>query len=214
MRFIINGPPLAKQRHRVHKHGGFYDPLSSHKKSIQSDIVAQMSKYLNHDDRSIVGQLKAISDAEYFTVFFEFHVKPPKSDPWGLKPCNNKSDIDNYCKMLLDCCNSILYSDDHKIVALKAIKCYNPIPKTIMDIEPMIVTEQISAQQQQVLKAFHPEELKEFLDDVWMFTNHHSADFEVMDQCEWDKWLSDVSALQVTFAKKWGPKLNKIGKAA
>lgn len=212
MRFILIGNPKSKVRHRVSKFGGMFDPQSKEKASAKMELMAQVAKAANSDDKEIVKNLQKLASASSFRVDLTFHTPPTKCDPWGLKECVSKKDLDNYIKWVADIANEILYSDDHKIVEIHARKCYNPYQKTIIDIEPMTVTTQLSTQQTQVLKIFTPQDCAEFLDDIGSFNEYSSADLEVMPEEEWQEWINNITTKKIKFARKWGNKLHKIAK--
>jgi hypothetical protein len=60
MKFVIPGPPIAKQRHRyfIRKnrskmHVQNYDPQDQRKKEVQGQLLYQLTKALNNDDLQI-----------------------------------------------------------------------------------------------------------------------------------------------------------------
>src|SRR6185503_96735 len=109
MKFIINGEPIAKKRHRVSNNGGMYDSQERVKFNVQSNLKFLVTQYSDSKDKSILGQLKCLVEAEAFKIDIEFHCSPTKADPWGLKINTNPKDVDNLCKFYLDCANGILY---------------------------------------------------------------------------------------------------------
>lgn len=211
MKFILIGNPIAKKRHYGCGKKAF-DPQKKEKEAVKAELIHQVTESTQSTNYAILSEIKAIGDASNFRVSFEFHEEPNKSDLWGLNLSNSKCDIDNYIKFILDVCNGILFSDDHKVVEIHAVKCYNPFVKTIINIEPMTSQIDLTEESKLVLKAFTPADMREFLDDIWGFTFFHSADFEVMPQSEWESWMTNVSSLQANFAKKWGEKLHKLSK--
>lgn len=48
-----------------------------------------------------------------------------------------KSDLDNYCKFLLDTCNTLLYTDDKQIASISAAKIYSDKPRTEFTIKEL-----------------------------------------------------------------------------
>lgn len=210
MRFIILGEPQAKQRHRMVGKCA-YNPQKHEEMGVRSNILFQLTQGRDSKDQSIVEQINAIGNASHFKVYMEFHCKPPQSDLWGTKCSNSKTDIDNYCKFVLDCCNSILYSDDHKIVDLHAIKCYSPIQKTIIDIFPMDPAD-ISKAELRTLNEFTPDDMREFLSDISILSQYSVEQLDEFNRAEIDEWTHEVAMLQYNFACKWVQKLSKIAK--
>ncbi len=210
MRFILFGEPIAKKRHRTSK-GHTYNPQQLEQKAVKSDIMTQVMVMYPEGNGIVSSEANALSRAGHFRVEFEFHCSPPKSDLWGLKQCSSKKDIDNLCKWILDCCNSILYKDDHQIVYLYAIKCYSPYPKTIINIYPMSDRD-ISKQEMQVLKQFTPDEMKSFLNDIKEMAQYDADELDLLSRAEIEDWCTEVSILQYNFAHKWAAKLAKVVK--
>lgn len=208
MKFIIQGEPKAKKRHRISK-GRTYDPQEKEKNYIKMDLIRQVALAAKSENKSILGQLNALCEASTFSITFEFHVKPPKSDLWGLNECVVKSDIDNYVKLILDSANGILFKDDHLVVEIHAKKCYSAIPRTIMDIEPMPAKDKLSKNQTQVLKNYSPDEMSAFLEDISQFGNI-SYDMSLASEEEYQNWIKVITQKQITFARKWGAKLKKL----
>jgi len=66
---------------------------------------------------------------------FDFFVGMPKS--WSKKKknlkigtyCDNNSDIDNYCKAIMDSLNGVYYKDDKQIVMIKARMFWTSTPR-------------------------------------------------------------------------------------
>lgn len=209
MRFILPGEPISKARPRFSR-GRCFDPQQKEKDSAKWELMCQVTKAINSLDKETVKKMGLIASASTFRVELTFHSSPTKLDPWGLKECVSKKDLDNYVKWTCDICNEILYSDDHKIVEIHAVKCYNPFPKTIINIEPVQLMTSLSKNQEQVLKTFTPQEIALFLDDIGAFQNYSSADLEVMPQDEWQNWVEVITAKKINLARKWGAKLNKL----
>lgn len=94
----------------------------------------------------------AVGDVQ-FTPFdipiyarLDFFVQIPKS--WSKKKkaenegkfCTNNSDIDNYCKAILDSLNGVYYQDDRQIVMIRARKYWSEdarIECEFLDIEDL-----------------------------------------------------------------------------
>ena len=78
-------------------------------------------------------------------VHVEFEIPRPKRLCWKTKLmprcyCDKRSDIDNFCKALLDGLNGIAFKDDGQVAELHAKKFYhagNSHPKTIITVKTL-----------------------------------------------------------------------------
>ncbi len=127
MKIIIPGIPTPQARMRHRSFGKFvttYDPNAKVKAKIRQG-------------------LKEISEKpsfEYPRVSFLFLMPIPKSLPKKfLNEClihnikhTKKPDIDNFCKLYLDCLDGIILNGDQKVSIGGAIKIYHSQPKTII----------------------------------------------------------------------------------
>lgn len=209
MKFILLGVPIAKARHR-HRGKFTYDPQQKEKDAVRWLLQVEVTKAIHNEDKEIVKNASLLAMASSFRVKLTFHIPSTKLDLWGLKECVCKKDIDNISKFYLDCANGILFSDDHKIVELHAKKVYSPIPRTVIEIEPMNVTTKISNDAEQVLKVFTPNDMTEMLDDIWCLTKFHSCDLEVIEESEKQQWFNDIGSEIAKFAHKHATKLKKV----
>jgi len=119
MRFIINQNPIPKARARVTR-WGTYTPERT------KDAMEAIALAVRQDKECPRKPLQAP-----LSVDITFLVAMPKS--WSKKrreestgaPCINRSDIDNYCKTILDALNGILWIDDSQIYKLTAKKLWS-----------------------------------------------------------------------------------------
>lgn len=136
MKFIFEGEPIAKVRHRVGKKG-MYDPQSEAKGYAKVDLFAQVcNKYDEfRTEMPLVCDI-SVSMSFYFTY-------PKKLSQSKIKailenketyPHIIKPDIDNLVKFYLDVGNGILYKDDKQIVSLHCTKSYSTISRVEMEI--------------------------------------------------------------------------------
>jgi Holliday junction resolvase RusA-like endonuclease len=118
---IIDGPPIALQRHR-HARGRTYDPQSIGKK----DLLVRLAPILK--------QYPCLDCA--LSVEFIFNFKPPKSKSKKWKRENRykttRSDLDNMVKYYSDWANGTLWVDDSIIVDLHAVKRYSETAYTLI----------------------------------------------------------------------------------
>ena len=126
--FIINGKPIAKQRHRVHN-GIMYDPQSKEKNECKKLISEIMAK---DDLRPLEGAIGANIIAKF-----------PIPQSWSKKKRKEalekgyvitKPDCDNLEKFYLDCMNKIAYDDDAQIAEIFTQKIYDEEPKTEIEL--------------------------------------------------------------------------------
>ena len=171
MKFIVLGEPKAWMRPVTNmRHGCRWvnDPNKPYKEKAQRQLIDQISgiSYIQLD--------------EPFHVELTFFSSIPKSCStaqknaklWHLwEVCHpiNKSDCDNFCKNALDYCNGLLYSDDHLVVSLKALKKYSENPRTEIIIKPMVrhMTKEIY----ETLTLFTPDELRVLAHDIWCLSH-------------------------------------------
>ncbi|MDN6291592.1 MAG: RusA family crossover junction endodeoxyribonuclease [Tetragenococcus halophilus] len=129
---IIPGEVIAKGRPKFTSRGGYaraYTPKKT------KDYEALVKYYAL--------QLKQTPLTEAIEVTISVHRVPPKS--WSKKKQREalegtilptvKSDIDNYCKSIIDGLNGILFEDDKQICKLIATKDYSETDKAVVIIK-------------------------------------------------------------------------------
>jgi len=142
MKFIFQGPPIAKMRHRSAVVSGrvhTYDKQYSESASVKIELMAQVSK-------ESIEKRTEMANAEAFDVILMFYLPVPKKlnkaqikaiqEGTGIQYANTKPDLDNLIKFYLDVGNGILYKDDKQIVCIQAMKCYDLNPRTEFIITP------------------------------------------------------------------------------
>ena len=130
----IPGEVIAKGRPKFTSRGGYaraYTPKKTR------DYEALVKYYAL--------QLKQEPLTEAIEVAISVHRVPPKS--WSKKKQKEaldgvikpvvKSDIDNYCKSIIDGLNGILFQDDKQICKLIATKEYSETDKAVVRIKVM-----------------------------------------------------------------------------
>lgn len=114
--FLVPGKVQAQQRPRVTRYGTYYPKETvAYKKHIQECATGFLDKPID----------------KYVTLVLEVFVEVPKSySKKDRLACLNdekrptKSDIDNYCKIVQDALNGIIWEDDRLVTDLIATKRY------------------------------------------------------------------------------------------
>ncbi len=219
LRIVIPGPPISKARPRLSVRGRFANVYDSQKilstlkkKELDANLCHfQIETNLSQDE------IKAYSSLP-LSVSLEYHMPVPDSDSkavknaklWGFELPSHKPDIDNLVKWTLDIANGILWADDAQIVHLTASQKYSETPCTIICVEAIKNTMNVSVNK--VTKQFSPEELAEFDMSITLFR-------DCMQQyltCDlFDKGFYFEAACEelVRFSNEYSPKIAKIAKA-
>ena len=115
--FSVPGRVIPKERPRVVR-GRAYTPARTQKMERGIATLA----------RAAMGSIRASYGPIVATVAIS--VKRPKS--WGVAKCrltpyptNERSDLDNVAKTILDACNGIVYVDDHQIIGLHVTRQFS-----------------------------------------------------------------------------------------
>lgn len=138
MKFIHNGKPTAKRRHRT-SNGRTYDPQYNDKMKLKWDFANQFRQQ---------GYLKASESPIYAKL--DIRCPIPKSWPQKRKKeavgkfVTSKPDSDNYEKYYFDVLNKIAYKDDAQIACISSQKTYSENPGvsiTLIPLEESMVNE-------------------------------------------------------------------------
>jgi len=139
IKFTIRGNPKVLVRHRSAR-GFVYNPSRSSQDKFR-DCLLELLPQEHHptiidsgdsdDDKPIV----MFPEHEFLKLSVTFRMKRPnnhfignKPGPGRLKPnaprkyYNNRGDVDNFCKFVMDSLNQVLYADDRQVVCLDAVK--------------------------------------------------------------------------------------------
>jgi len=134
--FIVPGIPIAKGRPRVCQRGGHartYTPARTKKYENQIALIAQDAM---RGRDTLTGPLFL-----HARCFWPCPVsKQRKRDPAQLEWRDQKPDLDNVCKSLMDGCNAIVYADDSQIVRLymeKYQQAQGKAPEVILSIKQL-----------------------------------------------------------------------------
>lgn len=190
MRFILEGPPIPKLRHRTDfRRRIHYDVQKEVKEWVKFSLLGKLREALNSMEKDKVMEASNLTRSGCFRVKLAFYIPVPQSWPesrrnlalWGLEECTSKPDFDNLEKFVLDCCNGVLIPDDRMIVSACTFKAWGLKPRTVIEImgkKPTTVNDKARG----ILQIFGPEKLMEFISDVWEL-------FQLYDVDENDDWL-------------------------
>ena len=103
--------PVPASRPRVSKWGTYYGKRHQAFRSEALDLLSGMREE---------GVLPEVPMSGKLRVWVVFSIKKPKT----TKLATPRGDIDNYMKLLLDCCNGIIWEDDQQIAQINAFKNY------------------------------------------------------------------------------------------
>ena len=109
IRLALN--PVPASRPRVSKWGTYYGKRHQAFRSEALDLLSGMREE---------GVLPEVPMSGKLRVWVVFSIKKPKT----TKLATPRGDIDNYMKLLLDCCNGIIWEDDQQIAQINAFKNY------------------------------------------------------------------------------------------
>jgi len=230
MKFVFEGIPIAKMRHRdVNFCGSMikYDPQHRIKEEIKKKMLVQF----NQASKS---EAESLRSAEGLHVSFVFALPACKTDPlikkngklWNFESPAKKPDIDNLEKFYLDCGNGVLFSDDSKIISLYSTKVYSQIPRTEMIVMKKKSTS-LSEESKKIICNFSPQEITEMLDDFREIFYKSVEELDVFSKEIWgdlgegrkklieeasDQFLEEMAYFLLNFAKKYGNQIAKIKK--
>jgi Holliday junction resolvase RusA-like endonuclease len=146
MKFIFEGCPIAKMRHRSAIHNGKICTFDEQHIAKNSHKIQLKSWIRDMKSEQEVEELKEMAHAEAFHVELNFYLPFPKKFSQtkinaileGKEPniANVKPDFDNVVKFYLDIGNEILYKDDKLIISCFVTKRFHTIPRTEFVITP------------------------------------------------------------------------------
>lgn len=226
MKIVINGPPIAKQRHRCgcrNRRPISYDPQVKEMKKVKFFLAKAIREKFNSLDKQTVLEASDLAHATSFEVRLTFHFKPAESllgsqknqKLWGLELHHSKPDLDNLEKFYLDCLSGLVWQDDAQVVVNKSKKIFTENPRVEIDI--MAKKEiKLHPSAEAVLKIISPSELKEFIKDArefWTFPLERIDELLPHGEEEHkEKKLTEVAHMLMHFAQKYTDKLRKINK--
>jgi Holliday junction resolvase RusA-like endonuclease len=132
IKISVPGKPVGKARARVTAHGTYTPPATR-----------SAGMWIAHCACQQVGKIRLTGPLR---VRIAIGIAPPASWPSGrrdlaiggdIRP-TSRPDLDNYCKLILDALNNIIWLDDAQIVEMTARKFYAEPPLTEIEIEEII----------------------------------------------------------------------------
>lgn len=183
---VIYGPPLTDQRPR---HRGFvrtYDPRGTAKLEIRKDIQKQLD----------AGEIHRVSGPISVTVLLW---EPIPSSITREERClmshgvitrmSNK-DVDNYAKLILDCCNGLLWDDDHNIVQLVVMKTYGDNPREEIIVERAQIP--ITPREKAVMSKITAKEMDRLVVELASFSPNDAVERIARISEEWGDVLAKI----------------------
>jgi Holliday junction resolvase RusA-like endonuclease len=223
MRFILPGPPVPKQRHRIRIRGKrviSFDPQEAIKLATRNELIRQFDNAINSKNKETVIEASSIACGKLFSVKLSFHLPICNSSTetqknaklWGFELANKKPDLDNMEKFYLDAANGVIFSDDSQVIELSSSKHYALIPHTVIDIMP-IKELNMDSKAIGILNIFSPQKLKEFENDVSsLATNVHCPKMSEINTDDREVWIKSTACVLSEFADKYSSDLAKITK--
>jgi len=207
MIFTLPGDPTAKSRHRTCiRHGKVhsYDTQGVDKTAVAWRLSMQLKA-------APTSEAELITHADAYFVEFEFQVVPPISLStiqrsilmWLGQPIV-KPDLDNLVKFYLDAGNKILWSDNKKIVELKAKKIYSEVSQTIITVSGKKMAKN-PGKIEGILGLFPPNRYHEMLSDIKLL-----AELESVPNRTQQSKAADAAYIISRFADEYSEELRKI----
>lgn len=221
MKIVIPGKPIPKARPRVGSRGQWaivYDPQQREKKEVKEIITNCISAISSATDKEMQLEVSKLSHNQSLVVTCVFYQSvsdrltnvAQNAKLWGFEQPIQKPDVDNLLKFYLDCGNGILWHDDSQIISCTGVKKFSKNPRTEIEIMPFKEIK-LHPKAEGIMKIFGPDELKEFLRDVWKITALHPSQVdEISDNRE--IWLTTAARFLSDFAEKHTDRLKKIRK--
>lgn len=222
MKFVIEGEPLSKKRHRHFIRNGYsqtYDPQQKEKEYVKHLLSKQLRYYLNHQDKEIAKEALNLAKEQSFTVTLWFYMPVRESVTnskrmalyWNLEYHTKKPDLDNLEKFYLDCGNGILFPDDRFITSVVKRKQYSDIPRTEIKItpnRPITMTKEMEA----LTQSFSLEDLRLIELLTCNLDIPIQEDFDHYSPNLIQSTLKDTASILAELMDKFGPQLIKFSK--
>ncbi len=203
----IPGCPTPLKRHRScivgHKLRN-YDSQKIKKSAVQSLIWSELIK---SDQRDILSY-------EFYEVNITFVFYKPGCrlylNSWGFEtPHDEKPDVDNLIKFVLDCGNGLLWKDDCRVTSINSRKMWGPKSCTVLEIMPKkISSSEIDPLTDKVLEEFLPDEIKLMIRKMEVLS-YYLNDFENSTTIE---RANGIASGIKEIACEYGDKLMRIKK--
>ena len=128
VRFIIDAPPMGKERPRMARQGGFVRTYTPEKTTKYQEMVRNIySKEVHYDFGEAPIEIIVNS---YFGIPSSWPKYKQKEAREGLRRPTVKPDFDNLAKIIADALNEIAYADDKQVVDAAQHKYYSEVPHT------------------------------------------------------------------------------------
>lgn len=127
MKLTISGEPTPKARARTVKSGHSYTPQKT-KDAEENVKAAWLDEFGSYQ--------MTLSPVR---MVIRFYLKAPQTvqkqhDDLECVPAKGRSDIDNFCKLLMDGLQGLAYQNDSQVYSLHAEKFYSTNPRTEVEI--------------------------------------------------------------------------------
>lgn len=218
MKIVIQGNPIPKARARFRRLGQrtmTYDPQDKSKKQIAQVMTTTLQHALNSENELWRNEAALIHSGSPIMVKARFYLpfqkvwrqSDLKEKEWGFVNHTSKPDCSNLIKFYEDCMNKTIFKDDSQIVVLMCDKQYSSNPRTEIEIKVM-PENTISPKAKQILKIFHPDELKQLLNDAYSLSSELPDVADISDLSA--DCLMTLAEKLSDFAQEYNAKLKKI----
>jgi Holliday junction resolvase RusA-like endonuclease len=129
LRFTVLTNPVAKARARTCIKNGY---VHSYTPKATADAESEIQQVLYEQCGVHAGQCY-FGKGTALKVTLAFYIAKPKSAKKRVYH-TVKSDLDNFCKTVLDSLNDRVYADDSQIVELHATKAYGSPPRVEIEV--------------------------------------------------------------------------------
>ncbi len=135
-RFIVDLPPMGKERPRMARSGHVYTP----KKTVDAEkLIADTYGWLTFDEPEDVripkGEPARLVVTAYFPIPKSFTKEQRQKIAEGKLFPAKKPDADNVLKLVGDALNGVAYDDDAQVVDARCLKRYSLNGQAYMVIE-------------------------------------------------------------------------------
>lgn len=128
IKFVVNGDPIGKHRHRsmVLPNGMIHNYNSKKNTEYEKLVKWEYKRQCSHI--YFTGDLEVIINA-YFSIPKSWNKAKKLAAMNGEIRPQTKPDLDNISKIILDSLNTVAFDDDKNILDLSIHKYYNDIPR-------------------------------------------------------------------------------------
>lgn len=132
IRIVVLGRPRPKVRHPAIVAGHARMTTPAHTAKAENDVRAEARRIMG--ERPLLdGPLQMMVTA-YLPVPTSFSKKRTREAVAGWHPPTTRPDLDNYLKLALDSCNTVVFRDDSQVVDLLGQKRYSDRPRLEIEI--------------------------------------------------------------------------------